>query len=131
MSGSKFPGTRSSADIKSLMRRIEEKLNSPVFNGGFDALFQKVEFIEENVTKLNTAVFDPEKGLFVRVQSEVVETDHDVKTLDAKIAEQSKKIAELDDSLKTYRKFIIGAAFSVISAIAKLVWDLSKHITFN
>ena len=124
MSGPKTPASRN-ADLVKFLRRLEEKLDAPVLNGGFDVLFQKVENIEKNVDKLNEAVFDPEKGLFVRVLTEKVETDHDVDGL-------LKRVTETEDKLKTYRKFVIGAALSVITTVGKLLWDAAAlHISFH
>lgn len=131
MAGPKFSGNRN-RDLQKFLEFLERKLDAPVLNGGFQELFQKVENIESNVDKLNSAVFDPEKGLFVRVQSEKVETDHDVEGLHEKIDGQKRRIDELDGQLKTYRRFVMGAALSVVTAILKLLWDASGlHISVH
>lgn len=112
-------------DLLKFLAKLEEKLDAPVLNGGFDLLFQKVDNIEKNVDKLNEAVFNPQTGLFVRVQSEKVETDHDVENI-------VKRVTDTEDKLKLYRKFIFGAVLSVITMVAKVLWDaVASHITFH
>lgn len=136
--GPKFSGDRD-RELQKFLQFLEQKLNAPVLNGGFHELFQKVEKIEgnverieNNVDKLNSAVFDPEKGLFIRVQSEKLETDHDVDGLNTKVDAQKIRIDELDNQLKSYRRFVIGAALSVVTAIVKMLWDASGlHISIH
>lgn len=124
MSGLKISATRH-GDLIKFLSRLEEKLDAPVLNGGFELLFQKVDNIEKSVDKLNEAVFNPEKGLFVRVQTEKVETDHDVEKL-------IKRVDDTEEKLKLYRKFIVGAVLSVITMIGKIIWDaVAGHITFH
>ena len=117
--------TSRQGDLLKFLARLDEKLDAPVLNGGFDVLFQKVDNIEKNVEKLNTAVFDPEKGLFVRVQAESVETDHDVEKLE-------RRVDQTEEKLKLYRKFMAAAVLSVITMIGKILWDaMSAHISFH
>lgn len=129
MSTKKYPGSNQNEDLIAFLRMLEKKLDAPVLNGGFDRLFSNVEQIKTDVDKLNAAIFDPEKGLFVRVKSEKVETDHNFEELES-------KVDNLENQLKTYRKFVIGAALSVVTtggaAIIKLLWNFfSSHISFH
>lgn len=66
-----------------LLERVEQKLESPVLNGGFDNLMRKVDRIEtiqeqlqasdsasgKKIDQLHTAIFDPEIGLYSKVKS--------------------------------------------------------------
>ena len=124
MSATKSSSSRQGELLK-FLARLDEKLDAPVLNGGFDLLFQKVDNIEKNVDKLNTAVFDTEKGLFVRVQTEKVETDHDVEKLE-------QRIVQTEEKLKLYRKFMAAAILSVVTMIGKILWDAAaSHISFH
>lgn len=65
-----------------VLERMDKKLEAPVLNGGFDDLVKKVEKVE-NVTQqlkechessskkivdIHTAIYDPEKGIYVTVK---------------------------------------------------------------
>ena len=66
-----------------LLDRLERKLESPILNGGFDRLVQRVEKIDQVTEKLregqaeagkkidaiHTVVLDPETGLYHKVKS--------------------------------------------------------------
>lgn len=129
MSGRKPIVTTSNRELLAFLRLLEQKLEAPILNGGFDRLFENVENIKSEVDRLNKAVFDPEGGLFVRVKTEKVETDHDIEAIE-------KKVENLENQLKNYRKFVIGAAISVAgtgtAAIIKLLWtSIGSHISFH
>jgi predicted nuclease with TOPRIM domain len=109
MAGRKPPVESGNRELLAFLRLLEQKLEAPILNGGFDRLFENVENIKTQVDKLNKAVFDPENGLFVRVKSEKVETDHELKALE-------QKVSNLENQLKTYRKFVIGSAGSLALA---------------
>ncbi len=124
MVATKIPSTYQE-DILKFLVKLEEKLEAPALNGGFDLLFQKVDNIEKNVDKLNEAVFNPQTGLFVRVQSEKVETAHDVEDI-------VKRVSETEEKLKLYRKFVIGGILSIVTMLAKVLWDaVTSHVTFH
>ncbi len=124
MAGSKVVPSRQGELLK-FLSKLEEKLDAPVLNGGFDLLFQKVDNIEKNVDKLNEAVFNPQTGLFVRVQTEKIETDHDVEKI-------VQRVADTEDKLKLYRKYVFAAVLSVITMVAKVIWDaVASHISFH
>jgi hypothetical protein len=62
-------------ELVTMFLNLQEKLNSPVFNGGFDRLFAKVEGIEASqratammVESLNKLVYEPDDGLFSRIK---------------------------------------------------------------
>jgi polyhydroxyalkanoate synthesis regulator phasin len=129
MAGRKPPVESGNRELLAFLRLLEQKLEAPILNGGFDRLFENVENIKTEVDKLNKAVFDPENGLFVRVKSEKVETDHELKALE-------QKVSNLENQLKTYRKFVIGAAGSLalagLGGLGKVVWGLvASHISFH
>lgn len=63
------------SELISMFLNLQEKLESPVFNGGFDRLFTKVEAIEASqkttatvVENLNRLVYEPDEGLFSRIK---------------------------------------------------------------
>lgn len=117
--------TSHQGELLKFLSKLEEKLDAPVLNGGFDLLFQKVDNIEKNVDKLNEAVFNPQSGLFVRVQTEKIETDHDVEKI-------VQRVTDTEDKLKLYRKYIFAAVLSVITMVAKVAWDaIASHISFH
>jgi hypothetical protein len=65
-----------------LLERVEQKLQAPVLNGGFEDLTKKVEKIEsiqgamaasavgveKKVGEIHERIYDPEKGLYVAVK---------------------------------------------------------------
>jgi hypothetical protein len=76
---------RTSATLEAqdrILERVEQKLEAPVLNGGFEDLTRKVDKIE-NVTELmresmadtnkkvgdiHTVIYDPEKGIYVTLK---------------------------------------------------------------
>lgn len=66
-----------------MLERLEEKLEKPVLNGGFDTLVTKVDRIEaateqlregqsgltKKVDAIHTAVYDPDTGLYQKVKN--------------------------------------------------------------
>lgn len=122
-------GVSNNQELVSFLRILEKKLDAPILNGGFDRLFDNVQQIKTEVDKLNTAVFHTETGLFVRVKSEKVSTDQDIKDL-------NKKIESLDEQLKTYKKFFWGTTISIVTgggvALVKFLWNvISSHVIWH
>ena len=129
MKNSPSSSSYTSKDLRKLLRVLEKKLEAPMLNGGFDTLFLKVESIESAINKLNLAVFDPEKGLFVKVQTEKIVTDHDVNDLNG-------KVSKIEDQIKSYKKFTLGivasVATTILGIVAKFAWDfISNHLTYH
>ena len=65
-----------------VLERMDKKLEAPVLNGGFDDLVKKVEKVEsvtqqlkecqesssKKIVDIHTAIYDPEKGIYVTVK---------------------------------------------------------------
>lgn len=108
-----------------VMARIEEKLEKPVLNGGFDSLVAKVDKIETvseglrdgqasantKIDAIHTAIYDPEKGLYTKVK------DH------SKWIENATKVV----------KWVGGLVVAgLLTGAGKLLYDVvSKHIHFS
>ena len=85
------------SELVSMFLTLQEKLNSPVFNGGFDRLLGKVENIEANlkvasaaVETLNRLIYEPDEGLFSRIKK--VEADRVIEL--QKISSAQEKFKE-------------------------------------
>lgn len=66
-----------------VLERVDKRLNAPVLNGGFEDLIKKVDKVEnvtaqlsekygntsQKIADIHTAVYDPEKGIYVTVKS--------------------------------------------------------------
>lgn len=91
--------------IASLMN-IQEKLNNPVFNGGFETLLLKVDGIEktqkqtlDEVAELNKTIFDPDEGLYSRIKN----VNNDVDELTDWKRQVEEKSKENDEAVKTVK----------------------------
>lgn len=108
-----------------MLARLEEKLEKPVLNGGFESLVAKVDKIEhvseslrDAQTKANTkidaihsAVYDPEKGLYTKVK------------------DNAKWIGNANKGLKWFAG-LLGAG--LLTGAGKLLYDfLIGHIHFT
>jgi hypothetical protein len=84
-----------------LLTSVQEKLDSPVLNGGFDTLMLKVDNIEQSQVRSNSqiehmttkvdqvheAVYHPDEGLFARVKKAELTRSDDVEKLDRDMLE--------------------------------------------
>lgn len=108
-----------------MMSRIEEKLEKPVLNGGFDTLVEKVEKIESmseatrdaqaaantKIDAIHIAVYDPDKGLYMKVK------------------DNTKWIENANKGLKWFAGLLIAGG---LTGVGKLLYDvLTKHISFT
>ena len=95
------------SDIVSMFLSLQEKLNSPLFNGGFDKLFLKVENIEANqkqtselIDTINKTIYEPDDGLFSRIKH-VEKLNSEKLTAVANAQEQLKlDLSEVKQSIK-------------------------------
>jgi chromosome segregation ATPase len=86
---------------------LQEKLNSPVFNGGFDKLLMKVDAIEnsqkqtsELISTINKTIYEPDDGLYSRIKN-VEKLNSDKLTALAAAQEQLKEdLSEMKTTLK-------------------------------
>lgn len=108
-----------------VIHEIRTKLEAPVLNGGFETLLATVETIDQNVKKLNDAVYDPDSGLYFRIQKSQVKSESDVTRLQA-------KVDHLETRLDFYRKVVIGIVASATPIFMKFGWDLiAAHVSFH
>lgn len=136
-------------DLFAVLINIQEKLNSPVFNGGFERLQGTVDTIAELQQKMqddfsavNKAIYEPDVGLYARVKSvEKTDIEHHVaievrvKALEeqkissenhGKLAERVKKLEDRGTSLK---KFMYVAVPLFATGIAKVIYDfVVEHV---
>lgn len=107
-----------------MMTRIEEKLEKPVLNGGFETLVAKVDKIETvseglrdtqaaantKIDAIHTAIYDPEKGLYTKTK------------------DNSKWIENANKALKWFAGLIIAGT---LTGVGKLLYDaVIKHLHY-
>lgn len=107
-----------------ILERVEKKLESPVLNGGFDNLMTKVEKIEsiqsqmgkvqetqgEKIDSIHSAIYEPEKGLYVKVK-------------DANLW-----ISRVDKASKWFIGLLVAG---ILTGVGKVLYDfLSGHIHY-
>ena len=108
-----------------ILERVEEKLQSPVLNGGFSDLVKKVDKIEtvteqmrsdqaasaKKVDAIHVAIYDPDTGLYGRVK------------------EHTQVITKTGKGLSWFIGLLIAGA---VTGIAKLMFDFGAgHIHFT
>ena len=80
-------------DFIKVLLEIQQKIDgSPVLNGGYTTLIRKVEKIDEaqgrleaSVDAIHTAIYDPDKGLFSRLNTCREVHTHETSELDKKL----------------------------------------------
>jgi hypothetical protein len=107
-----------------MLERLEEKLERPVLNGGFDSLVAKVEKIEAvseqlreaqsssgiKIDAIHKAVYDPDEGLYQKVKS------------------NSKWIQHVTIGGKWFAGLLVA---SLLTGAGKLLYDvISSHIHY-
>lgn len=108
-----------------MLERLEEKLEKPVLNGGFDKLVAKVEKIEtvteslrdaqveakKKIDAIHVAVYDPDTGLYTKVK------------------DNSKWITTVKSAGKWFIGLLIAGA---LTGAGKLLYDFAQgHIHFT
>jgi hypothetical protein len=103
-----------------ILAKVEVKLDSPVLNGGFDALLRTVDKMssaqerivavqDTTVAKLDVihdGIYDPEKGLYAK----------------------TKKNSEWINSANTFLKWFTALLVTgVLTGIGKLIYDFALH----
>lgn len=110
-------------ELVSMFLNLQEKLNSPVFNGGFDKLLMKVDAIEtsqkhtsELISTINKTIYEPDDGLFQRIKN--VEKLNSDKLTELAVTQKglATDLGELKDSIKDNM------------TLAANVKDLSKEV---
>lgn len=97
-----------SSELVNMFLTLQEKLNSPVFNGGFEKLLLKIEAIEssqkqtgELVSSINKTIYEPDEGLFSRIRKAETQNSSELQKI-ANVQDGMKSdIAEMKESLKT------------------------------
>jgi hypothetical protein len=88
------------------LKNIQEKLTkSSALNGGFDTLLYKIDKIEENqgnlsnkLDKIHDAIYDPDEGLFSRMNAGKAENEKKFNEITAKITELKVEQSQLLES---------------------------------
>lgn len=97
-----------SSDLVNMFLTLQEKLNNPVFNGGFDKLLMKVDAIEtaqnkanEFVHSINKTIYEPDSGLFSRIKQ--AESDNSKELTRIATAQEGLKaeFGSMSSALKT------------------------------
>lgn len=108
-----------------ILERVEQKLEAPVLNGGFEDLIKKVDKLETvqetlrdctsksstKIDAIHTAIYDPDKGLYVTVKH------------------HTSWIAGANKASKWLVALMVTG---VLTGVGKLIYDfLSGHIHFS
>lgn len=103
------------SEVVATLMNVQEKLNNPVFNGGFETLTLKLEGIEkvqqqtlEQVSDLNKTIFDPDEGLYSRIKTvnqDVSELTLWKKSVDEKSKENNQNVIDVK-SLTEWKKSV-------------------------
>ncbi len=119
---------RTTATLQSqdrILERLEDKLDAPVFNGGFENLVNQVEKIKtvqeqmkessmtvgKQVSDIHAVIYDPEKGIYLKV----------------------KEHGTWIDKVKGASKWILALLITLsLTGVGKLIYDFaSGHIRFS
>lgn len=131
--------TQVDPELLTVLINIHEKLNNPVFNGGFEALMSKVDGIqasqakmEEHIEKVNLALYEPDEGLFSRIKN--VEKEQNEKFKSAQL-EMHVFITRLD-SLEKTREFVRKILWLLVPAsgglLVKIFYEVLKdHVVLK
>lgn len=98
------------SEVIATLMNVQEKLNNPVFNGGFETLTLKLEGIEkvqqqtlEQVSVLNKTIFDPDDGLYSRIKTvnqDVSELTLWKKSVDEKSKENNQNVIDVKSMIE-------------------------------
>lgn len=129
----KTPRTKSIEITDDVLGDIHKKIiSSSALNGGFDVLMFKIEKIEQNqeeivgkVDKIHDAIYDPDDGIFSRMNSSNLNTIEKINETDQRLIEISewKKRREKDEE-KIEES--VEESSTRLSALQKSVDDLQK-----
>lgn len=103
-----------------MLDKLDKKLSSPILNGGYDTLMQKVDKIEvvqdqlkehgPKIDAIHVAIFDPEKGLY------------------GKVKENSSWINRANIGVKTFGVLL---ATGILTGFGKILYDMfTGHIKY-
>lgn len=130
-------------ELFTILLNIQDKLSSPVFNGGFERLVSVVEDIktsqqktELHITELDKRIYEPDEGLFSRIKAVEKQNEQGITTLRTTQAQEVENLKIRVNSLEKFEANVHKALWYVIPAygvgLAKIVWDLiSSHITLK
>lgn len=127
------------SDFLAILINIQEKLNSPVFNGGFETLAASVEDIklsqhktEEHITSINKTIYEPDQGLFSRIKAAEKKQEDNDNTLKHEIAEMKTQLISLNETRANQRKLLWIVIPGSLGLVIKTLWDvISAHITLK
>lgn len=100
-------GSSFNSELVSMFLTLQEKFNSPVFNGGFDKLLMKVDGIEnsqkvtsELISTINKTIYEPDDGLFSRIKNVEKITTDKLTSLAAAQQQLKEDLSEMKETLK-------------------------------
>lgn len=120
------------SELFTILLNVQEKLNSPVFNGGFETLAASVEDIktsqhktEEHITAINKTIYEPDEGLFSRIKA--VE-----KVQETQMMSIQHRVTELEDFRGTVYRLLWLVIPASIGLVVKTLWDvITTHIAIK
>lgn len=92
-------------ELNALLKFLHQKLSSPVFDGGFDSLLQKISNIEKShstvlqkMEDLSNILYEPDRGVFSRIK--------DVEKVQTEGANNiARKLEVIEEDLEDLRKW--------------------------
>lgn len=118
-------------ELLSLLVNIQEKLSSPLFNGGFEAISAAIDDIkisgrktEEHIVKIDKAIYEPDEGLFSRVKHVATESIEHDKEIQHKILELSSSVDTRFEALETAINTRLDSLEKTRAWWIKLSWAL-------
>lgn len=127
-------------DLFQTLINIQEKLNSPIFNGGFETVVSAIEDIresgrktEEFVENINKTIYEPDEGLFSRIKTVEQQSNDKDQEIRLKITETNNSILSRLNSLEKSRDFWNKLFWVLVPAFAgmffKVCYDvISTHV---
>lgn len=126
-----------SSELINMFLTLQDKLNSPVFTGGFEKLLLKIESIEASqkqttdlVSTINKTIYEPDEGLFSRIRK--AETSGNVELQKISNAHEGfkKDFEEMKEALKahTQSSFDVATLRGKVQELEEWRKDLGKKL---
>jgi len=138
------------SDLFSVLINIQEKLNSSVFNGGFETLVSTVDAMRTTQEQMHTdfsdmkeAMYEPDNGLYARVKTVEKNQDEKIQTVEKHQGEKNAEIEKITtdltsrvkklEELKINLNKVLWAAGPVfLGLLGKFAYDLIvNHVVFK
>lgn len=143
------PAELTDRDVAQLVSEIHDKLDGPVFNGGFERLVSAVQNMDKNLQEavieikdLKRVVYEPDEGLFARVKRNDTELAGLTEWKTQMTSPKDGFVARTDkdhhsvEILMAWKMRIVAIGVSAVGAtllmVGKMVWDLIKsHVILH